>query len=198
MQECGHQLTRRRLLTGVGAGLTATLIGTSSSAVQAQTEGSGEQLSFGETFVSPTDIALTVNGVELTDSYEWGSGGSTFTEEAPEGMQFAWVYLTVENRADQPQYLPFGTEIAIRAGNQQFDASFPLRNDGQYQSSQVGPSVVREGWLYYEIPSDLSVSDLSVVWYGTNFVDEWTATWSGEASSGTTSPTGSPTTTPQG
>ena len=183
MQERGTRLPRRRLLAGLGAGLTATVVGSSSGAAQ-----DGEEFSFGETFVAPNDVAVTVDRVELTDSYEWSGGsGSTYTEEAPDGKQFAWVYLTAENRSGDTEFLPLDWDIYIRSGNRQYDAELVLRDEGQYEGGQVGPGIVRDGWLNYEIPADLAVSDLSVVWHESGIFDEWTATWSGESQTGTDS-----------
>lgn len=194
----GHQrsVPRRRVLAGVGTGVIASLIGVGSSIAQTETTQTGEdvvQLGFGETFVSPEDIAVTVDGIELEGSYEYTLSGDTYTEESPEGSQFAWVSVAAENRGDQPEYLPFRDELPIRTGDQQYNPEYPPGVRNVYESGEVGPGVVREGLLLYVIPADLTVPDLNVTWYGEGIDSDWTVTWSGEATASPGAATGTST-----
>lgn len=136
-------------------------------------------LSFGEEYRMPGDVVLTVSSIELQNSYTYEDfRGDQATEEASDGDQFAFVNLQAENDSGGSEFVPFSQDFTIRVDTQQYDEAYIRREEGKYEGGEVGPGVVREGWVAYEIPADLSVDDLTVEYFDDDFQNEWGVRWS--------------------
>jgi uncharacterized repeat protein (TIGR01451 family) len=134
---------------------------------------------FGDSFRAPTEVIATVNGVTLQSEYEHQDfRGETATESAPEGQQYAFVDVTAENASGSSEYIPFDQDFTVRVGSSQYDAAFISRERGMYDGGQVGPGVVREGEIAYEIPEGVSQVEITVEWFETGFDGDYGVRWS--------------------
>lgn len=136
------------------------------------------RLAYGESFTNPDDMEMAVRGVDFSQSYEWSSGDYEYTEESDDGMQYAWVDVRVENVGTQSNHTPFEGDITIIAGNRQYDSEYVSKDEGRYESGEIAPDIVREGWIAYQIPEDLSNGDFVVTYTDSDYSGEWTARWS--------------------
>jgi len=134
---------------------------------------------FGDSFRAPTEVIATVNGVTLQSEYEYEDyRGETATESAAEGFQYAFVDVTAENASGSSEYIPFNQDFTVRVGSGQYDAAFVSRERGMYDGGQVGPGVIREGEIAYEIPEDVSQVEITVEWFESGFDGDYGVRWS--------------------
>lgn len=137
-----------------------------------------KQTTIGESYRNPDDIVTIVDEVDLRDSYTYeGWDGEEREEEAAEGMQWAFVFVEVENDGDESEYLPRKSDFTIRVGVSQFDDEWISKGEGEYDSGEVGPGVVREGWIAYEIPEELTADELTIVYSDSDFTGGYGAHW---------------------
>ncbi|EFW93754.1 hypothetical protein ZOD2009_01385 [Haladaptatus paucihalophilus DX253] len=144
----------------------------------------GEKLSFGETFRSPTEVAMTIQDITLTDHYRYEpSGGGSENVEASDGRQWAFVTVKAENKFRMKQTLPKGEQIHLIVGGDKVSMADIAKEDGKYEVNRFGDRTVASGesltgWLAYEISADTSVDDLTVEWKGSDGNGSWWARWS--------------------
>lgn len=137
--------------------------------------------SFGEFFEAPTGMSFAVDSVDLRDSYEWeGASGTSYREEAPSGKQFAFVNVRAENTGSERTYTPSPRDVSIIVDNTQYDYAYLSRDEGKYDAGEIAPGIVREGWIGYEVPASMSVSDMRISWFGETYYGDWTAVWTDE------------------
>jgi predicted flap endonuclease-1-like 5' DNA nuclease len=116
------------------------------------------RLQYGETYLSSTNIEVTVNEPEVIDSYSLSS-----VEYTPdEGNIFVQIDVTAKNNADEAHQLPWTTEFNLIAGNRQYETISSPRDEA-YDSGSVQPGIVREGYILYEVPESTDVSDIKIV-----------------------------------
>lgn len=138
-----------------------------------------KQLSFTDVYESPNRILATVQRVEFQDSYTWqGGSGSQYKEQPSSGNKWAFVYVYAENDSGSTEYLPFSRDFTMRVGNSQYDEALIYKDDGKYEGGEVGPGVVREGWVCFEIPESVSRSDLTIDWFDSTYEGEYGVRWS--------------------
>ncbi len=136
-------------------------------------------LNYGEGFKAPNGMAVTVKDVEMKSYYEYkGYDGSTKEKRASDDKQWAFVQLRSKNKGDEPVFAPMKSDISIIVDNRQFDYKIINKEDGIYEGNEISPGIVREGWIAYEVPSNLSKSDIEVAWTGEDFNGSWTVRWS--------------------
>ena len=136
-------------------------------------------LAYGESFTNPRDMEVSCHDVQLKDAYEYKDyNGQTTYEQAAEGKQWAFVYLRAENVGGSTEFTPLEREVSVVAGNTQYDSEYIMKEEGKYDGGEINPGIVREGWLCYEIPDNLSVDDLVVVYSEGNYEGDWTVRWS--------------------
>jgi hypothetical protein len=136
------------------------------------------RLGFGESYRAPTDVIATVNDVALQPAYDYQNyQDETDTESAPEGLQYAFVDVTVENASGSTEFIPFDQDFSLRVGASQYDSVYISRERGMYDGGEVGPGVIREGEIAYEVPDDLSRSELTVEWFETAIGGDYGARW---------------------
>lgn len=139
----------------------------------------------GETWRSPEDIVLRVDEIELTDTYEYEDfEGETAEETAPEGSQWAFVWVYARNAARESTYLPFADDISILADGQQFVREYISKEDGAYEGDEVSSGIEREGWIAYAVPAELGPADLEVDYTSDDIDGEWSTRWVTETDSG--------------
>jgi hypothetical protein len=143
----------------------------------------GDRLSLGETFLSPTEIAVTVRDITLTDRYRYvRENGRRVDVDASDGRQWAFVTLNAENRFRMGQTLPKGNSFHLLVGNRREAPTDIAKVNGQYKLERFGrrevePGGSNSGWLAYDISADRSASDLAVEWKGSDGTGSWTAQW---------------------
>ena len=144
----------------------------------------GETLSFGESFLSPNEIAVTVQDVTLTDHYRYkpDSGGSEDVE-ASDGSQWAFVTVKAENKFRMKQTLPMGNQFVLHTGGKKIKPTDHIaKEDGKYKVNKFGDRTVASGeslagWLAYELPADVSEQDITIEWHGSDDEGSWWTRW---------------------
>ncbi|WP_227353286.1 DUF4352 domain-containing protein [Haladaptatus salinisoli] len=143
----------------------------------------GERLPVGETFLSPTEMAVTVRDVTLTDQYRYVRGnGRRVDVDASEGRQWAFVTVRAENRFRMGQTLPKADSFRLVVGDKREAPTDIAKENGQYKLERFGrrevkPGGSKSGWLAYDVSADRSASDLAVEWKGSDGTGTWTALW---------------------
>jgi len=135
----------------------------------------GPDLTFGQSFDTRTGVRITVQRVALQDSYSYVSAGEEQTAEAPEGSQWAFVYLRIEATGGQ-SYSPPPEAFRIQANGVDYRPAFITRQEGKYLQQTVSQGGPLEGWIGYEVPASLSLQNVSVKWEPGNDANI-TATW---------------------
>jgi hypothetical protein len=143
----------------------------------------GEELSLGQTFRSPTEVAMTIQDITLTEHYryETGSGGSEMAE-ASDGRQWAFVTVNAENKFRMKQTLPKAGQIHLLVGGDKISPADIAKHDGRYEVNRFGDRTVASGesltgWLAYELSADTTVDGLTVEWRGSDDNGSWWARW---------------------
>lgn len=141
-------------------------------------------LGWGDSFRTPTDLIVTASEPSLTSRYEYEDfSGDQAVHRAPDGEQFAFVELRVENSAGESRETPNILDFELVAGNRQFEpmGAVEYEGDDRYDGlREIVDGVVEEGILPYQIPDSASVNDLKLFYSGINFdaePSEWQATW---------------------
>jgi hypothetical protein len=136
------------------------------------------KLDFGDTYEAPDDVTVTVKWVDLQGAYRYeGFNGEMRMVDASEGRQFAFVEVVVENDSGSVTLIPYGQDFAIRVDQRQYDPVVVNLEEGKYAGGEVGPGVVREGWIAYEIPEELGEEDLTVEWFEQTVRGDHGARW---------------------
>ncbi|WP_435155710.1 twin-arginine translocation signal domain-containing protein [Haladaptatus sp. DFWS20] len=144
----------------------------------------GPKLSTGETFLTPNEMAITIQDIVLTDHYRYQTGSGEMRDvEAGNGRQWAFVTVNAENKFRMRQSLPKGDTFSLVVGNRRQKPSNIAKSEGKYELERFGSRDVASGegmsgWLAYEISADRSVSDLAVEWTGGDGSGSWSAQWS--------------------
>ena len=86
-----------------------------------------------------------------------------------------------KNETGQTEYSPLSDEFALVTGNSQFDSTFliddPVNKGEQFEGGELEPGIERSGWIVYELPADLSTSDLTMAWSNTTYGGEISVNW---------------------
>ena len=144
----------------------------------AETEILSAVRSLGEDYLAPTDARMRVTDLELKKRYEYEDfQGETASEAASDGMQWAFLWLEVENQSGQVLRIPTRRTIVLLADTSQFEASFINKEEDRYEGGEVQPGVIRDGWIAYEIPADITQSDLRIIYSDGDFEGDWRAEW---------------------
>ncbi|WP_434530043.1 DUF4352 domain-containing protein (plasmid) [Haloarcula sp. NS06] len=137
--------------------------------------------SVGETYPAPNGVNVTVTQVRLTARYEYQDyDDETAAKEAPDGSQWALITVRAENTAEESARLPSTYDVNLVAGQSQYEETYIDKDENQYDGGEVQPGIVREGWIAYELPEDVSSEDIEVVWNGLPNGGEITALWTAE------------------
>ncbi|WP_266079083.1 DUF4352 domain-containing protein [Haladaptatus caseinilyticus] len=144
----------------------------------------GPDLSIGETFVTPNEMAISVQDITVTDHYRYETGSGEMRDvEADDGRQWAFVTVSAENRFRMRQSLPKGDTFTLLVGERREKPSDIAKSEGKYELERFGRRDVasgegQTGWLAYEISANRSASDLGVEWTGGDGSGSWSAQWS--------------------
>lgn len=138
---------------------------------------------FGDEFRAPNDLLITAANPRLTGRYEYEDySGERAVHTAPEGQQFAFVDLTVENDAGETRETPNRLSFELVAGDRQVEPMSRTeyeRDDGYDGLNDIVDGVVEEGVLPYLIPDDVDVEDVALFHSEADFELDvrWEVTW---------------------
>lgn len=146
------------------------------------------QLNFGEEFTTSTSTKLTISGPNLKPEYKCGGCSPPQTSSdgndksysmisADEGKQWAFADIEVENPNDEVIPGPYLAKAYLSDGNGDFDSS-EIMKEGDYMRKDIKPDSTYTAWEVFQVPDNLSKSDLSFVWNGEDMYGEWRVIWS--------------------
>ena len=138
-------------------------------------------LSWGEQYTTPEGYIIAINQPTLQDTYDYeGFGGMMRQAEPDDGNQWVFVNAYVKNETGQVEYSP--SDFALIYGNSQADSEIilafdPINQGDQFEPGDLQPGIERSGWIAYQIPSNISASDLTIDWSKTTFDGEIIVNW---------------------
>jgi hypothetical protein len=136
--------------------------------------------SFGEIYRSPDSIEMTVLDIEFRDSYQYeGYSGTVYEEDAPDGRKWAFVTFNAKNASGSPEFVPSKFDVVLITGNSQYEYETYYGDDeDEYEGGEVQAGIVREGFILYAVPEELSKSDIQIAWSDSYFDGDVAVRWS--------------------
>jgi hypothetical protein len=139
-------------------------------------------LDWGTEYTTPEGYRIRVDEPNLQSTYTYETYSGDTEEKSPEDRgQWAFVNVYVKNETGQTEYSPLSDEFALVTGNSQFDSTFliddPVNKGEQFEGGELQPGIERSGWIVYELPADLSTSDLTMAWSNTTYGGEISVNW---------------------
>lgn len=127
-------------------------------AQEAAAEPDGEVFALGQT-AHTGDFDVTVHGV--TDPFV---PSNQFEPQAPEGLRYVAVELTMTNTSDQPLPLStlLGAEMTDSAGRLGTYSIAGISELPRLDSATTAPGEARRGWVVFEMPADATSLKLRV------------------------------------
>ncbi|WP_324758576.1 DUF4352 domain-containing protein [Haloarcula sp. GH36] len=138
----------------------------------------GKQLSLGGSYVTPKEVKLEAEAIELIDSYTYDSGDNTYTHSASDGSQFALVTFRSKNHGSQPIDVPELFEIYLLDSRNQYESGSYRQETDEYDGGTLFSGAVKRGIILYEIPDSVTKSDLRVAWTGNYAEGDVAIRWS--------------------
>jgi len=137
------------------------------------------EIDWGSEYTTPNGYVVRIDRPELQNTYT-AEGYNGETEESPEDRgQWAFANVYVKNETGQSAYSPTG--FSLVSGSAQYDSEIlfnePVNKGDKYESGELQPGIERSGWIVYELPADLSVSDLTMAWSKSTFEGEISVNW---------------------
>jgi hypothetical protein len=79
------------------------------------------------------------------------------------------VNVWVKNETGQTNFSPLVSDFGLLYGNSQSDGDTilidePVDKEQPFDGGELQPGVERSGWIGYQLPEDLSLSDLTMAW----------------------------------
>lgn len=159
-------------------------LGQSSKTATVQTVSA--KLGWGSEFTTPAGYRIRVDEPTLQDTYEYEDYNGDILEAEPEsGGQWAFVNVWVKNETGQANYSPLASEFALFTGNSQYDGETlllddPINKGEPFDGGELQPGIERSGWIAFELPENVSVSDLVMAWSQTTFEGGVGVNWGAE------------------
>lgn len=137
---------------------------------------------WGTEYTTPEGYRIRVDEPELQTSYAYENYSGETEQQSPEDRgQYGFVNVYVKNETGQTAYSPLSSEFALVSESSQFDSTIllndPINKGEQFEGGELQPGIERSGWIAYELPADLSVSDLMMAWSKTTFGGEISVNW---------------------
>lgn len=141
-------------------------------------------IGFGETYVNPDEVSMTVDGVErfydvrLVSSYTYtDEDGRRIIERASEGREFALVSVESSKEGRALVDLPRREEFVLFVDGEAYDSVERLRDD-EYEGGETR-SRSRTGVVMFEVDDDVSRTDTFEVYWSREYEGgEAEVTWS--------------------
>lgn len=136
---------------------------------------------FSETYVTPTDVAVTVGFPDIRTMYEYQTtDGGRETHEAPSGMEFVLVQVTAENTGERIRQSPSRIDFELVADG----TAYPPMSDLEYRRidmyeglRHIETGEVDSGIVPFEVPTG---SEPFEIHYDEQDLDtgvEWEVVW---------------------
>lgn len=141
-------------------------------------------LNWGESFTTPDGYSLTMGKPDLVDSYRYEDYDGSIERKQPDGdgKQFAFLPVTAVNNSGQVEDSPYSGDMAIIAGNSQYDAEYlyedPIDYGEEYESGELQPEIKRDGWVVFIIDASITMSEVEAVWSESYYQGTSSAKWS--------------------
>lgn len=141
------------------------------------------KISWGQEFQTPEGYRIRIDEPTLQDTYEYEDYDGSISDAEPDsGEQWAFVNVWVKNETGEANFSPLGSDLALLYGNAQSDGETILVNEpidkGEpFDGGELQPGVERSGWIGYQLPQGLSVSDLVIAWSEDTFEGQIAANW---------------------
>ena len=122
------------------------------------------ELSLGESAIVD-GISFTVVKYEFTDSYEVSNPLENYTHRPPEGAKYLWVYVKAQNVGELAYYTPgdFGVDLLYKGGEiMRTSPAWFYEKKMYYGGTKIYPSVSEEGWILYEVPKGIEISQAKI------------------------------------
>ena len=167
-------MQRRTYLAQAAAGVTVAVSGCSSDGDAGDSGNGGDggggtdqSLSFGETYTTTNDIAVTVDRLEFKQSYEdVNAPGGPKQRPSVDDSKYAFLYVTVENRGDAMELAPFGSDFILQTAEKAYEKKLRIYPKNDYLDGDIAPDMTRSGAIPYYVLTELEKSDVVVEWYG--------------------------------
>jgi hypothetical protein len=140
-------------------------------------------IDWGTQYTTPEGYVLRVDEPNLQDSYEYENySGEVELNQPDNGGQWAFVNVTVKNETGKTAFSPLASDINLLTGNSQADGETilfeePINRGEPFDGGELSPGVERSGWIAYEIPSGVSVKDITMTWSDKTFEGELGVNW---------------------
>jgi hypothetical protein len=116
------------------------------------------RLAFGGTF--PNDgLSITVDRVELTESYQGPRGGNV---EASDGQQWAFVWVRVRNTGPRAARSPNTREISFLHDGAEYSSYGYANRSPEYESEALQSGQESGGIIQYQVPASISKDDIAI------------------------------------
>jgi hypothetical protein len=141
------------------------------------------KIDWGTEYTTPNGYVIRVDEPNLQGSYEYENyNGEVSPKEPDSGGQWAFVNAYVRNETGQSNFSPLATDISLLYGSSQADGETvlldePINKGEPFEGGELQPGVERSGWIAYQIPSGVSIDDLTVAWSKTTFEGEIAVNW---------------------
>lgn len=141
------------------------------------------KIGWGVEYTTPSGYVIRVDEPDLQSSYEYENySGEVSRKEPDSGGQWAFINAYVRNETGQANFSPLAPEITLLYGNSQADGETiliddPINKGEPFDGGELQPGVERNGWIVYQIPSDVSIDDLTIAWSKTTFGGEIAVNW---------------------
>lgn len=137
----------------------------------------GPELPFGQFFSTPVGLRLTVRRVELQEEYAYTSAGEEQTAAAPDGSQWAFLYVEIRNRTGGESFGPEKSQFTLQTPTADYDPAFISREQNKYFQQRIPEEGRQRGWIGYEVSDSLTIEDVSVNWVSRDESRPLEATW---------------------
>jgi len=141
------------------------------------------KLSWGEEYTTPAGYRIRIDEPTLQDTYEYEDYMGNIEDSEPEnGGQWAFVNVWVKNETGQTNFSPLGSDFGMLYGNSQSDGETiliddPINKGEPFDGGELQPGVERNGWIAYQIPGDVDISNLTVAWSQETFDGQIGVNW---------------------
>lgn len=140
-------------------------------------------LTFGDSFETEHGLVITASNPRVEDSYEYEDfGGDMETHEAPDGEQFAFVDIEIENVSGDTRESPNRLSFELVADGTQYETMDRLEYEGEddYDGlNDLVDGVTEEGVLPFQITDAVDADEIVLYHSGTDFEHDasWEVLW---------------------
>ncbi len=123
------------------------------------------------------NIRVTLISYEFSGSYQ---DTNHFTQRPADGAQFLWVHVRAEDIGKNAETVPGNWAFSLIYEDKQTDSSSifsPRPGYATYSGGQVFPGVARDGWIRFEVPTQMDAKKSQIVFKPNLFSGEFFA-WS--------------------